>query len=131
MTIAGFIIVLGVLISYLTMLFVFHRFTYKTWIFDIAAGAGMVMGMVSWFQEGGSWLAWSTMILGMIWFLVSRTELRIVGSRELHLRLGDMIPAVTFLKTNGTSITEQDLIANAPALLALFEAGGAHLVKCS
>ena len=131
MTIAGFTIVLGVLISYLAMLFVLHRFTYKTWIFDVAAGAGMIMGAASWFQGNGGWLSWSTMILGILWFLVSRTELRIVGSRELHLRLGDMIPAMTFLKTNGTSITEQDLIANAPALLALFEAGGAHLVKCS
>lgn len=120
MTIAGFIIVLGVLTSYLTMLFVFHRFTYKTWIFDVAAGAGIVLGAASWFQEGVSWLAGSTMILGGIWFLVSRTELRIVGSKELHLRVGDQVPAMTFLKTDGTQFTEQDLIANAPALLALY-----------
>ncbi len=120
MTIAGFIIGLGVLTSYLAMLFVFHRFTYKTWIFDIAAGTGMVMGAASWFQEGTSWLSWSTIILGVIWFLVSRTELRIVGSKELNLRVGDQVPAMTFLKTDGTQFTEKDLIANAPALLTLY-----------
>ena len=120
MAIAGFIVVLGVLISYLTMLFVLHRFTYKTWIFDVAAVAGMIMSAASWFQEGGSWLSWSTIILGVIWFLVSRTELRIVGSKELNLRVGDTVPAMTFLKTDGTQFTEQDLIANAPALLALY-----------
>ena len=120
MTIAGFIIVLGVLISYLAMLFVFHRFTYKTWIFDVASGAGMLMGALGLFQRGGSWLSWSTITLGVIWFLVSRAELRIVGSKELQLHVGDKVPIMTFLKTDGTSITEQDLIANAPALLALY-----------
>jgi peroxiredoxin len=120
MTIAGFIIVLGVLISYLTMIFVLHRFTYKTWIFDVAAGAGMVMGIVSWFQKDGSWLSWSTITLGVIWFLVSRIELRIHGSKELNLRVGDIVPAMTFLKTDGAQFTEKDLIANAPTLLALY-----------
>ena len=39
MTVVGFIIILGVFISYLSMLFVLHRFTYKTWIFDVLASA--------------------------------------------------------------------------------------------
>ena len=120
MTMIGFIIILGVMISYLTMIFVLHRFTYKTWIFDVAVGAGMVMGASSWFQEGGSWLSWSTITLGILWFLGSRIELRIVGSKELNLRVGDKMPAMAFLKTDGTQITEQDLIANAPALLTLY-----------
>lgn len=120
MTTAGFIIVLGALISYLAMLFLLHRFTYKTWIFDVAVGAGLVMAITGWLQEGGSWLAWSTMILGVIWFLVLKNELRLVGSKELYLRVGDEVPAMSFLKTDGTSITEQDLIANAPALLVLY-----------
>jgi peroxiredoxin len=120
MTVFGFIIILGVFISYLTMLFVLHRFTYKTWIFDFAVLAGMVMGITSWFQAGDSWLSWSTIALGVIWFLVSRTELRIVGSKELNLRVGDKVPTMAFVKTDGAQITEQDLIANAPALLALY-----------
>ena len=120
MAMIGCIIILGVFISYLTMIFVLHRFTYKTWIFDVAVGAGMVMGVSSWFQEGGSWLSWSTITLGIMWFLVSRIELRIVGSKELNLRVGDKMPAMAFLKTDGTQITEQDLIANAPALLTLY-----------
>ena len=120
MAILGLIIILGVNISYLTMIFVLHRFTYKTWIFDVAVGAGMVLGAASWFQAGGSWLSWSTITLGILWFLVSRIELRIVGSKALNLRVGDTMPAMAFLKTDGTPMTEQDLIANAPALLTLY-----------
>ena len=120
MAILGLIIILGVNISYLTMLFVLHRFTYRTWMFDIVVGAGMIMGASSWFQEGGSWLSWITITLGIIWFLVSRIELRIVGSKELNLRVGDTMPAMAFVKTDGMQMTEQDLIANAPALLTLY-----------
>ena len=54
------------------------------------------------------------------WSTSSRIELRIVGSKELNLRVGDKMPAMAFLKTDGTQITEQDLIANAPALLTLY-----------
>jgi peroxiredoxin len=120
MNILGLVLVLGTLVSYLTMIFGLHRFTYKTWVFDVPVGAGMVIGAASWFQEGGSWILWSTITLGIIWFLVSRLELRIVGSKALNLRAGDRTPAMTFLKTDGTQFTEQDLIANAPALLALY-----------
>jgi peroxiredoxin len=120
MTVLGLALILGAIISYLAMIFVLHRFTYKTWTFDVAVGAGMVLGASSWFQGGGSWLSWSTIALGIIWFLVSRIELRIVGSKELDLRVGDKVPAMTFLKTDGTRITQQDLIGNAPALLTLY-----------
>jgi peroxiredoxin len=51
---------------------------------------------------------------------MSRIELRIVGSKELNLRVGDKMPAMDFLKTDGTQMSEQDLIANAPALLTLY-----------
>ncbi|MFO7679132.1 MAG: redoxin domain-containing protein [Chloroflexota bacterium] len=46
--------------------------------------------------------------------------MRIVGSKELNLRVGDKVPTMAFVKTDGTQFTEQDLIANAPALLALY-----------
>jgi len=120
MTVTGFIVILGVFTAYLIMLFVLHRFTYKTWVFDVAVGAGMVMGILSWFQEDVNLLSWVTIALGALWFLVSRNELRIVGSKELHLRAGDKVPSMTFTKTDGTQITERDLIFNAPALLALY-----------
>ena len=120
MAIVGFILILAVLVSYLSMLFVLHRFTYKTWVFDVGVVIGMALGAAGWFQSGGSWLAWTTIALGVIWFLVSRTELRIMGSKELNLRVGDKVPAMALLKTDGTPFTEQDLIATAPALLALY-----------
>ncbi|MFO7679131.1 MAG: hypothetical protein R6X34_03695 [Chloroflexota bacterium] len=53
MTVFGLIIILGVFISYLAMLFVLHRFTYKTWIFDFAVVTGMIIGTTSWIQTGG------------------------------------------------------------------------------
>jgi peroxiredoxin len=120
MTITGFFLVLAGVLSYFFMLFVLHSFTYKTWIFDVVIGAGMVMGALSWFQRGDNWLSSGTILLGVIWFLVSRTELRIIGSKDLNLRVGNEVPAMTLLKTDGTQFTEQDLIANAPALLALY-----------
>jgi peroxiredoxin len=64
-------------------------------------------------------LLWSTIALGIGWFL-SKSELRIVGSKELHLRVGDKVPTMTFLKTDGSQMTEQELIATAPALLTLY-----------
>ena len=120
MTIAGFLIVLAGVLSYFFMLFVLHSFTYKTWIFDAVIGMGMVVGVLSWFQSGTNWLSWGTILLGVIWFLVSRAELRIMGSKELNLRVGNDVPAMTFLTTDGTQFSEQDLIANTPALLALY-----------
>jgi len=120
MTIIGFIIILSVVVSYFAMMFVFHRFTYKTWIFDIGVVIGMVMGLVDWLQASGSWLSKGTVILGIIWFLVSRIELKLVGSKELNLHVGDKIPPMAFMKTDGTEFTEQNLTANAPALLALY-----------
>jgi peroxiredoxin len=120
MAMLGFVIILGVIVSYFAMIFVLYRFTYKTWIFDVAVGAGMVIGASSWFQGDGRWLSWSTIALVIVWFLVSRIELRIVGSKELNLRVGDKLPAMAFLKTDGTQITEQALIVNAPALLTLY-----------
>jgi peroxiredoxin len=120
MIILGFVIILSVFVAYFAMLFVFHRFTYKTWIFDSGVVIGMALAAANWLQAGGSWLTWSTIALGVIWFVVSRTELRIIGSKELNLHVGDTVPAMTFMRTDGTQFTEQDLIANAPALLALY-----------
>jgi len=120
MTIIGFIIILSVVVSYFAMMFVFHRFTYKTWIFDIGVVIGMVIGFVDWLRASGSWFSMGTVILGIIWFLVSRIELKLIGSKELFLHVGDKIPSMAFMKTDGTEFTDQDLIANAPALLALY-----------
>jgi len=116
----GCVLILSVMVSYLTMTFVLHQFTYKTWIFDGVVGVGMLIGAASWLLEGGSWLAWSTLTLGIIWFLVTRIELRLVGSKDLHLRVGDRVPAMAFVTTEGTPITEHELIANAPTLLTLY-----------
>jgi peroxiredoxin len=116
----GVLVILSVIVAYLTMIFVLHRFTYRTWMFDAAVGAGMILGAASWLLAGGGWLPGSTIALGVFWFLVTRLELRLVGSQDLHLRVGEHVPAMAFLTTEGTQITEQELIANAPALLTLY-----------
>src|ERR1051326_4723851 len=82
MAIIGCIVILSVILSYLTMIFVLHRFTYRTWMFDVVVGAGMILGASS-------------------WFLVTRIELRILGSKELTLRVGDKMPSMAFLTTDG------------------------------
>ena len=120
MTIIGFIIILSVVVLYFAMMFVFHRFTYKTWVFDIGVIIGMVIGFVNWLQASDSQFPWGTVTLGIVWFLVSRIELKLIGSKELSLHMGDKLPPMAFIKTDGTEFTEQDLIANAPALLALY-----------
>jgi hypothetical protein len=98
MNIIGFVLITGVFVSYLAMLFVLHRFTYKTWIFDSCVVIGMVLGAAAWLQEGDNWLSWSTIALGIVWFLVSRHELRIIGSKELNLHAGDKVPPWNLLK---------------------------------
>lgn len=120
MSVIGFIITLVGFLSYFIMIGAFHRFTYKTWIFDSVVGVGMILGVLSWLLQGSSWLTWSTIIVGLLWFLITRNELRIPGSKELNLRVGDRVPPMTFVTTDGAHITEQDLIADAPVLLSLY-----------
>ncbi len=92
MTIIGFIIILSVVVSYFAMMFLFHRFIYKTWIFDIGVVIGMVIGFANWLQASDSQFPWGTVTLGIIWFLVSRIELKLIGSKELNLHVGDKYP---------------------------------------
>jgi peroxiredoxin len=116
----GLLFVLAGFFSYLMLLFVLHRFTYRTWIFDAVVVAGIVVVIIGWALGGSSAVAVVTVILGGVWFLVSRNELKLVGSRQLKVRKGDRVPAFTLLTTDGRQFTELDLIAKAPALLALY-----------
>lgn len=120
MPLIGFIVVLAAFLSYFIMIFVFLRFTYRTWIFDIIIGVGMVMGGLGWYQESSSWSPWSAIIVGGIWFVVSRLEFRLVGSKKLILRAGSSVPNMAFVTTDGENVSEQDLIENAPTLLVLY-----------
>ena len=116
----GLLLALVGFLSYFLLIFAFHRFTYRTWMFDAVVGAGTVLAIIGWALGGRGIVALIALFLGAAWFLVSRWELRLVGSKQLRLRKGDRIPAFTVLTTDGKPVTEQDLIAGAPALLVLY-----------
>ena len=42
---AGLLLVLAAYVSYLVMLFVLHRFTYRTWLFHVTVIAGMLLAL--------------------------------------------------------------------------------------
>lgn len=116
----GLLFVLAGIFSYLMLIFVLHRFTYRTWMFDTVVGTGIALEITGWAIGGSGVVALTTVFLGGVWFLVSRHELKLVGSPQLRLRKGDRVPAFTVLTTDSRKFTEQDLIAKAPALLALY-----------
>src|SRR5258706_9801365 len=82
--------------------------------------AGAVLAVIGAAIGGSRIGALIAVLLGSAWFLVSRRELRLAGSEQLRLRRGDRIPSFTVLTTDRRKITEQDLIARAPALLVLY-----------
>ncbi len=120
MALIGCIAVLAGILTYFSIIFAFHRFTYKTWMFDAVIAAGMLLAALSWLQRGGTWLAWAAIALGVVWFIVSRVELSFRQPGQQKLRVGDPLPAMSLLKTDGMPFTERDLIASAPALLTLY-----------
>jgi peroxiredoxin len=119
-TTIGLIIVLAGFFSYLMLLFVIHRFTYRTWIFDAIIGLGIAAALIGWVFGGNAVVTLITVILGVAWFPVTRHELKLTGSKHLKLRVGDRLPPLSLLTTDGRQVTEQDLIASAPTLLVLY-----------
>jgi len=120
MTTIGLLIVLTGFISYLMLLFVIHRFTYRTWIFDAIIGAGIIATFLGWLFGGNSVVTLISVILGISWFPVTRHELKLTGSKHLKLKVGDRIPLLNLQTTEGENVTDQDLIATAPTLLMLY-----------
>lgn len=118
--ILGLLFVLTGIFSYLILLFVLHRFTYRTWVFNAIVGAGMALAVMGWGIGDSGMVALTAVFLGGVWFLVSRRELKLVGSQHLRLRKGDRVPAFTLLTIDGRQVTEQDLISKAPVLFALY-----------
>ena len=120
LAVLGLLLVVGGAIAYLVLLFVVHGFTYRTWIFHGVVAAGMAVALLGWLIDGRSPIPLLAIILGVAWFLVARRELRLVGSSRLAVRRGDPVPTFTASTTDGSRITEQDLVAKAPTLLVLY-----------
>jgi peroxiredoxin len=106
--------------SYLIMLFVLRRFTYRTWLFDVAILLGIVLALVGLASGDTGLLAWVAIGLGLAWFPLTRRELTLVGSERLTLEIGDRLPHFGALRPDRTPITDQDVVKQAPALLVLY-----------
>jgi peroxiredoxin len=120
LTVLGLIVVVGGAIAYLILLFVVHKFTYRTWIFHGIVATGMALAVAGWVAGGSILIALFVCGFGVLWFVVALRELRLVGSKRLAIRPGDPMPAFTASTTDGRRVTERDLIASAPALLVLY-----------
>ncbi len=120
MTTLGLLLVLAGALSYFALVFVFHRFTYRTWKFHAVVGAGMVLALGGWALGGSETVALAAVAVGAIWFLVVINELKLTGSERLKVRAGDRLPAFVVSRVDGGRFTEQDLIAHAPAFLGLY-----------
>ncbi len=120
MTTIGLLLVLTGYFSYLLLLFVIHRFTYRTWIFDVIIGLGIAATLIGYAFGGNAVVIISSVILGAAWFPVTRQQLKLTGSNNLKLRVGDRLPHINSLTTESGKITERDLIASAQTLLVLY-----------
>jgi|GEM_PF-1477330 len=116
----GLVLVLAALLSYLGMLFVAHRFTYKTWTFDGLAGVGIALAIAGWIAGEAPTVPIVTLVLGISWFVISRRELRLSGSNELLAHVGKPLPEFAASTVTGKPVTGQDLLAAAPTLLVLY-----------
>jgi len=119
-TTLGLLIILAGFVSYLILLFVLHRFTYRTWIFDGIIGFGLAVTLIGWLVGGNVSVMLISVVLGLAWFPVTRHELKLTGSKHLMLRVGDRLPRINLLTTDGRPVTEKMLIAGAPTLLVLY-----------
>jgi peroxiredoxin len=120
MTALGLLLVILAVLSYLMLVFVFQRFTYQTWMFNAVVGVGTAFALIGWILGGSGAVALAAAVLGGLWFLATGYELKLLGSKSLKVRVGDRVPAFTLSTIDGRPFTEQDLIANAPALLELY-----------
>jgi peroxiredoxin len=120
MAVAGLVVVVASVVSYLVAVFVFHWFTYRTWLFDVAVIAGSVIAVIGWATGQAGWIAVLAMVVSASWFIVSRAELQLRGSAKLSLSRGAYLPPLALRTVDGAVVTDQDLIRQAPVLLVLY-----------
>jgi peroxiredoxin len=120
LTWVGLGFVLLAVAAYLVMLFVIHDFTYKTWLFDGVVSLGVILSGVGSLAGGSVAVTTPTVVAGLVWFGLTRRELALKGSDRLKVRPGDRLPQFTLLTTDREEVKDQDLVANAPALLVLY-----------
>jgi peroxiredoxin len=120
LTWVGLGLVLLAAASYLVLLFVIHDFTYKTWLFDGVVSLGVTLAGLGLMAGGSVAVTVSALVTGLGWFVLTRRELALKGSDRLRVRPGDRLPGFKLFTTDRREVTDQDLVANAPALLVLY-----------
>jgi peroxiredoxin len=120
LSVAGLCLVVGSAIAYFVLLFVIHGFTYRTWKFHAVVVAGVALALAGWLAGGSGPIAALAVAVGVVWFVVTWRELRLVGSTGLAVRTGDPIPPFTVTTVEGVPFTDRDLVSHAPALLVLY-----------
>lgn len=116
----GLVVALLGVVSYLFLLFVIHDFTYRTWLFDGIVLVGLGLAGAGWLSGGDGVVAVVAAVVGLTWFLLTRRELAIRGSDRLNLRPGDSLPTFSLATTDHRTVTDHDLVADAPTLLVLY-----------
>ena len=120
MAVVGLCLVAAGYGSYLAMLFVLHRFTYRTWLFDAVILAGIGFATVGLVVGDPPLPAWIAIVLGLVWFPLTRRELALHGSERLNIKPGDRLPTFAAVRLDGTPIDDREVAAHAPALLVLY-----------
>jgi peroxiredoxin len=118
--VVGLALVVIAVVAYFGMIFVLERFTYRTWLFDAVVLTGVALAIVGLLAGATGPVPWIAVVVGLAWFPVSRRELTLQGSKHLTLRVGDHLPAFEAWRSDGTAITDRDLVAAAPAILVLY-----------
>lgn len=131
LAVLGLLVVLGGAIAYVILLFSVHGFTYHTWIFHAVVAIGMALAVAGWVTGGSPPIALLAGAIGIVWFLLARRELGLVGSKRLAVRPGDPMPAFTASTTDGGRFTEQDLVSHGPRCWFCIAAGGAPRARPS
>lgn len=84
------------------------------------SGPSMLLAAAGWISGGVDVTGAVALAAGVVWFPLTRRELRIRGSEKLNLRPGDQFPSMAVLTTDGRVVTDQDIVAHAPALVVLY-----------
>ena len=116
----GLSVVLAVFVAYVAMLFLLHRFTYRTWIFHAGVIAGMTLAVLGAALGDNPLISVVVVALGLAWFVITRRELGISGSRTLTLRVGDPMPPFRAVTTDGRAVTDGELTQAAPVVVVLY-----------
>jgi peroxiredoxin len=94
--------------------------TLATRLFDGATLIGAAAACGAWAVERGPvWPAGAALAMTLVWFAATRKELGLPRA-ALKLAPGDRLPAFALTATDGSTVTDAQLIARGPAMIVLY-----------